>query len=164
MCNYKIIVRGTDTGIWRRMRLVPFEQQFLGKNADKTLEGKLIKELPQILGWAVKGCLCWQKDGLEAPKSVEQATITYRQEMDIVASFIANCTKPSKGGREKAGDVFKTYKDWARDGNEYCMTQSKFGVEMGKRFEKKNINGYVYYVGLILKEHDGSYVFEKKVE
>ena len=64
--------------------------------------------------------------------------------------------------REKASDVFKAYKEWAILGNEWCMTQSKFGLEMSKRFEKKNINGYVYYLGRTLRKNDKTYVFNRK--
>lgn len=158
--NYKINVRGTDTGIWRRQRLVPFEVKFIGAKADKHLTEKLLDELPQILGWAVKGAVKWVKNGLTTPKEIEIANNEYEQEMDIISSFLADCTKLSPNGREKASEVFKEYSQWAKDGHEYCMTQSKFGIEMGKRFAKKNVNGYVYYTGFILKKNDESYVYE----
>ena len=162
-CNYKLGIRGTDKGIWRRQRLIPFEATFEGSKADKGMETKLEKELPQILGWAIKGCLLWQKEGLEMPNEVEQATNAYREEMDIVESFCKDCViiKNTPMFREKAGDVFKAYKEWATLGNEWCMTQSKFGLEMSKRFAKKNINGYVYYLGMTLRKNDKSYVFNK---
>ena len=159
--NYKINVRGTDTGIWRRQRLVPFEVKFIGEKADKHLTEKLIAELPQILGWAVKGAVKWTKEGLTTPKEIEMANKEYKQEMDIINSFLTDCAKVSPNAKEKASDVFKEYSQWAKDGHEYCMTQSKFGIEMGKRFQKKNLNGYVYYIGFVLKKHDESYVFER---
>lgn len=31
------------------------------------------------------------------------------------------------------------------------MSQSKFGVEMGKKFQKTSLSGYVYYVGVRLR-------------
>lgn len=158
--NYKINVRGTDYGIWRRQRLVPFEVKFEGDKADKQLTEKLYNELPQILGWAVKGAIKWSKEGLVTPKEIELANNMYKQEMDIISYFLKDCTKQKITGREKASDVFKEYSMWAKEGHEYCMTQSKFGIEMGKRFQKKNVNGYVYYIGFILKKHDESYVYE----
>lgn len=161
-CNYKIVVRGTDKGIWRRQRLIPFLATFEGKNDDKNIELKLKAELPQILGWIVKGCLIWQKEGLGMPKEVEQATAEYRNEMDIIQSFIDECVRLTPSGREKAGDVFTAYRKWAEDGKEYVMTKSKFGVELGKRFEKKNVHGYIYYLGFILKQNDKGYVYEKE--
>ena len=162
LCNYKIVVRGTDKGIWRRMRLIPFEATFEGANADKQIEQKLKAELPQILGWAVKGCLKWLAEGLAMPIEVENATKAYRQEMDIIESFLKDCVKIVPNGREKANDVFMAYKKWAQDGNEWCMSQSKFGTELAKKFEKKNVRGYVYYIGFILKANDKSYVYSEE--
>lgn len=160
--NYRIQIRGTDYGIMRRMRLVPFEVKFDGDKADKGLTDKLIKELPQILGWCVKGAVKWYREGLKTPKEIENANNQYKQDMDIISMFLKDCARNSKVGREKASDVFKEYSQWARDGHEYCMTQSKFGAEMGKRYEKRNVNGYIYYVGFVLKKHDESYVYEKR--
>lgn len=160
-CNYKIVVRGTDKGIWRRMRLIPFEATFEGANDDKKIEDKIKKELPQILGWAIKGAIEWFKSGLGMPIEVEEATKSYRQEMDIIESFLNDCVKIVPSGREKAGDVFNAYRRWAEQGKEWCMSQSKFGVEMAKKFEKKNIRGYIYYMGFILKANDKSYIYSE---
>ena len=161
--NYKLVVRGTDKGIWRRMMVIPFKVTFEGDKRDKNLTEKLLAEAPQILGWIVKGCLKWQKEGLSPAPEIEKETSSYKQEMDIVLKFINDCVISNPNKREKASDVFKEYKTWARTSNEWDgMTQAKFGIEMGKRFEKKNINGYVYYMGLMLKKNDDSYIYEEE--
>ena len=164
-CNYKIAVRGTDKGIWRRVRLIPFEATFEGASDDKDMEAKLKKELPQILGWAVKGCLEWQREGLTPPEEVEQATKAYRQEMDIVEAFCKDRVERDQPAfqKEAASDVYRAYKDWAVTGNEWLMSQSKFGIEMGKKFEKKNVGGRVYYMGMKLRKEGSGYGYERKV-
>ena len=68
--NHKPIVRGTDTGIWRRLHVIPFNVRIPPEKADKGLEGKLRKEYPAILKWAVEGCILWQTEGLQMPKAV----------------------------------------------------------------------------------------------
>lgn len=159
-CNNKIIVRGTDKGIWRRMRLIPFEATFEGKNDDKGLEERVLGELPKILWWAVKGCLEWQKDGLGMPERIQKATLEYQEEMDVVKSFLKDCAISDKNGKERAQDVFAEYREWARSGNEWGgMTQTKFGLEMSKMYKKRNISGYVYYMGLSLKSRKQPYVY-----
>lgn len=160
-CNYKIGVRGTDKGIWRRMRLIPFEAEFEGKNDDKNLENKIKEELPKILRWAIKGCLEWQKEGLPLPKKIEDATKEYRDEMDIIRSFCKDCVKMRPESKTRASEMFNAYKRWATQGNERMMSQSKFGIEMGKKFKKQNINGYMYYIRCELKDADEqTYVFD----
>lgn len=161
--NYKLVVRGTDKGIWRRMKVIPFKVTFEGDKRDKNLTEKLLAEAPQILGWVVKGCLKWQQEGLPATSEIEKETSMYKQEMDIVLKFINDCIIESPNKREKASDVFKEYKTWAKSSNEWDgMTQAKFGIEMSKRFEKKNVNGYVYYLGVMLKKNDDSYIYERE--
>lgn len=161
--NYKLVVRGTDKGIWRRMKVIPFKVTFEGDKRDKNLTEKLLAEAPQILGWVVKGCLKWQQEGLPPTSEIEKETSMYKQEMDIVLKFINDCIIENPSKREKASDVFKEYKTWAKSSNEWDgMTQAKFGIEMSKRFEKKNVNGYVYYFGVMLKKNDDSYIYERE--
>src|SRR4029077_1878469 len=58
--NYRPRIYGTDKGIWRRIRLVPFNVTIPDADQDKELPNKLRCELPGILAWALKGCLEWQ--------------------------------------------------------------------------------------------------------
>ena len=43
-CNHKPIIRGTDHGIWRRIKLVPFNVVIADKDQDKELVDKLAAE------------------------------------------------------------------------------------------------------------------------
>ena len=61
--NHKPHISGTDRGIWRRVRLVPFAASFEGR-ADPHLSAKLRLEFQHILAWLVAGCLAWQRQGL----------------------------------------------------------------------------------------------------
>lgn len=163
-CNNKIEVRGTDKGIWRRMRNIDFNKTFEGDKADKELESKIKKELSQILAWAIKGAVAWYKNGLKTPKSVQSATEQYRQENNVVEKFIKERVIRRKGYREKASDVFMAYKMWAKNGNEWIMSQSKFGIELSKKFKKQNISGYVIYLDIQIKKNERLYTFNKDYE
>lgn len=156
--NHKPYIRGTDIGIWRRIHLIPFTVQVPENRVDKRLKYKLRKELTGILKWAVDGCLLWQKEGLEKPRAVQEASKEYRGEMDVLSSFIEDCVVVG-AGEVKATDLFSVYSNWAREGNEYEMSSTKFGREMAKRFEKVKKGGYVYYCGLhILPEIKPYYI------
>lgn len=87
--NHKPVVRGTDDGIWRRMRLVPWVVTIPESERDPRLPEKLAAELPGILAWAVRGCLEWQRSGLAEPDAVKSATDAYRDESDPVAEFFS---------------------------------------------------------------------------
>jgi putative DNA primase/helicase len=85
--NHRPRVEGDDDAIWRRLRLIPFNVSFLGRE-DKELDAKLEKELPGIFAWAVRGCLEWQAHGLGLPTAVEEATREYRADEDVLGKFI----------------------------------------------------------------------------
>lgn len=161
-CNYKIEVRGTDKGIWRRMRLIPFEACFEGSGDDKTLNKRLEEEYPAILGWLVKGCLKWQKEGLEPPESVKRATMEYKTEMDIVENFLKEKTELDPQSYEKASKLYEVYVAWCRRGNEAFLSSVKFGTEMTTRFQKKVIGGSRYYCGVKLKTDEAPYIYVKE--
>lgn len=47
--NHKPIIRGTDTGIWRRIHIIPFTVSIPKEKIDKNLKYKLKAELPSDL-------------------------------------------------------------------------------------------------------------------
>lgn len=89
--NHKPTVRGTDEGIWDRLKLIPFAVRIPKEERNSQLTKELQNELSGILAWAVRGCLEWQRDGLGVPYEVEQATNEYRKEQDIFSLFISQC-------------------------------------------------------------------------
>jgi putative DNA primase/helicase len=142
--NHKPIIRGTDLGIWSRVRLIPFTQTFALKDCDKALPHKLRQEAPGILQWAVEGCLLWRSEGLALPAAIQQATDEYRGEMDVLSAFISDCCHTGYG-ETKAADLFQAYLKWAAENNEYKMTNTRFGREIRGRFERvKKEKGLVY--------------------
>ena len=89
--NHKPEITGTDDGIWRRIRLIPFEVQIPPNERDATLKGeggKLAGELSGILNWALLGFQKWQQDGLQIPDAVANATEIYRDESDQLRGFL----------------------------------------------------------------------------
>lgn len=143
--NNKPIIRGTDDGIWRRVKLIPFTVHIPADKVDKMLKYKLREELPGILAWAVEGCLAWQKDGLHEPLCVTQASQEYRGDMDTLAAFIEACIERKTNGSLPASEIYSVYAKWADEGNEYKMSSQKFGREFAKRFQKRHtMNGWSY--------------------
>jgi putative DNA primase/helicase len=72
------------------MRLVPWDVPVAKK--DPKLPEKLKAERSGILAWAVRGCLAWQKQRLQEPEQVKEATEEYREESDRIGEFLrAHC-------------------------------------------------------------------------
>ena len=96
--NKKPNIHGTDIGIWRRIRMIPFDLKITEENKDKDLPKKLEGELPGILNWALEGCRKWQEAGLNTPQKVLDATNTYQLEEDDIGQFIEDhCVIEEKG-------------------------------------------------------------------
>ncbi|GAX04579.1 phage primase [Secundilactobacillus pentosiphilus] len=150
--NHKPIIRGTDDGIWRRLMLIPFNVKIPDNRVDKDLKYKLQREEVGILNWMVEGALKWQHEGLVPPQSVRQASNDYRNEMDVTAEFIEECCTTGEHEMARASQMYQRYKQWANDNSQYLMNSTKFGKEMGQKFEKKHDMQGTYYVGLSLNE------------
>lgn len=142
--NHKPIIRGTDTGIWRRVHMIPFEVNISDEKKDKHLPGKLRAEIAGILNWAVEGYRLYASEGLKMPGAVAKAVAEYRHEMDSISQFLEECTEP--GGEVPANVLYAAYKDWARDGEQYIHSSTKFGMEMAKLYKKyKGMHGAKYF-------------------
>lgn len=154
--NHKPIIRGTDFGIWRRIKLIPFEVNIPKEKVDKSLKYRLRKEFPQILKWAVDGCILWQREGLEEPKCVQDAVKEYKQEMDLLAGFLEECIEIDYDNGEKipATELFEVYSRWTKKNNEYEMTSKKFFREATKKLPEKGRNGKgVFYANIRLTDY-----------
>lgn len=152
--NHKPIIRGTDEAIWRRIRLIPFDVTIARKDIDRKLKNKLQDEAPGILAWAIEGCRQWQSMGLKEPSAVIAATNEYRAEMDVLAAFIEACCVVNDEARATAGELYRTYKQWAETNGETVESQRAFGMRMNERsFERNRSNGTFIYKGLGLLSH-----------
>ena len=161
--NHKPIVRGTDFGIWRRIKLIPFEVNIPKEKVDKTLKYKLRKEFPQILRWAVEGCIKWRNEGITEPECVQEAVKQYKGEMDLLASFIDQCIEIDYAAKDviPASDLFRVYLKWAKENNEYEMSSKKFFMEIGKKLPEKGRNGKgVFYRSIRLTDYARQWVMQ----
>jgi putative DNA primase/helicase len=131
--NSKPTIRGTDNGIWRRIRLIPWEVTIPLEERDQGLTLALRDELPGILAWAVRGCLEWQKGGLNPPSRVIQATDDYRDEMDSLGGFLADECERIRGWSVPMRDLFREYTKWAESEHERPMGQKNFSMSLQER-------------------------------
>lgn len=86
--NHKPKIIGTDDGMWRRVKLIPFEKQVPPAEQDRALIDKLKAEASGFLNWALEGLRKWQDHGLQEPEIILSATNTYREAQDTVKQFL----------------------------------------------------------------------------
>jgi putative DNA primase/helicase len=141
--NHKPDIRDTTNSIWRRIKLMPFENTFTEANRDKHFADKILaKEMPGILAWAVKGCLLWQEEGIKEPEVVRKATSNYRAEMDSFATFFEECCEVRENGRVSNKLLRAAYDEWCKENGEYALSQRPFSQKLIERkFVKRRVPG-----------------------
>lgn len=149
--NHKPTIRDTSIGMWSRVRLIPFNVNFWGRE-DKQLAQTLEEEKAGILNWSIEGCLKWQKSGLSEPEIVLSETQEYRKESDPIGQFLDEKAIIDTDAETKASDLYAIYEEWAKANGEYCYTSTTFGRKMIEKGFEKEKRGYVYYrgVGILL--------------
>jgi putative DNA primase/helicase len=90
--NHKPKISGTDRGIWRRIKLIPF-------NVDITTKVKKIPDFdkwlaqhegPGILRWLLEGFRDYRENGFIEPKKVKEATESYAGDSDQLGQFLSD--------------------------------------------------------------------------
>jgi putative DNA primase/helicase len=148
--NHKPVIKGTDEGIWRRIKLIEFKVVIPENERDPNLLEKLKGELTGILAWAVRGCLAWQREGLRTPASVDAATAAYRAEQDTLAAFLEECCTTESYARVTAGTLFDAYEKWGGELNKRRFSQAM--AECGFVTKGRDGAGRALYHGLGLLE------------
>lgn len=121
--NHLPKITGTDHGIWRRIRLIPFTVTIADDEKDPNLKKKLLAERDGILRWAVQGCGEWLNGdaatgappGLRPPDRVVQATKQYRNDMDVLADFLSERCVLGDGRTTTNSDLYNAFKAWCID-------------------------------------------------
>lgn len=103
--NDKPTIHGTDDGIWQRMRCVPWDESFVGRE-DKGLKDRLLhSEAEGIAAWAVAGAVDWFAHGLNEPARVERATEEYREESDPYTEWAEARFAPDADGFVTSAEI-----------------------------------------------------------
>ncbi|WP_405620316.1 phage/plasmid primase, P4 family [Streptomyces sp. NBC_00076] len=152
--NYKPAILSQDLGVWRRVKLVPFEATFRGSKADTSLPAKLRDEAEGILAWAVRGASEWYESGLQEPASVQAATQDYRESEDRLQEFLTARCVQERGARVAPMAVRRAYAEWAEDAGlsrKEVLSGWALGVELESRnFQKDKRGGRWGFDGLRL--------------
>lgn len=111
--NHRPAVKDPSEGFWRRVRVVPFDVDFRGREEKGLLE-TLRAEAAGILAWCVRGCLAWQAVGLGEPTAVVEATSAYRNDEDALGRFLATEPEALRGaGPFALAAIHAAFKEWA---------------------------------------------------
>lgn len=150
--NHRPIVHDDSWGMWRRMCQIPFEVTIPPAQQDSNLFDKLIAEADGILCWMLRGLRDYQRGGLQIPESVQSATQAYREDMDIIGDWLADCCALRGSEFESKSNVFSSYREWAEKNGYRPMTANS----LTRRLKNRGIlldNGRRNYQGIAVKAY-----------
>jgi len=148
--NHRPGLNSVNEAIRRRVNMLPFLVTIKAGDRDKDLAEKLKDEWPGILAWMIAGCLEWQKFGLHPPKIVTDATEEYLATEDTLGTWITECLDRHPQSWINSSELFRSWKDWAEDNNEFVGSQKRLtGLLIDREFKKSlggpqsKLNGFV---------------------
>jgi len=129
--NFHPALDTVDDAMRRRFNIIPFTRKPLVVNP--RLEEELEAEFPQILRWMIDGCLKWQRDGLQRPQAVVEATDDYFEEQDLFGQWLEEFCLFDPGHRAATNDLFHNWSLFADEVKEDAGSIKSFGSMLTKR-------------------------------
>lgn len=150
LTNHRPLVAGTDEGIWRRLRLVPWDVVVPEAERDEELPSRLTLEADAVLAWLVAGYQDWRAHGLDEPERVIQATAAYRAESDALARFLDERCLLGAGFTVRSSELFTAWQAWcAAQGEESLTTAKAFTTALQNRgYDTRRTNVGIVWKGL----------------
>lgn len=124
--NHAPVVTGTDEGIWRRLKIIPFGVVIPPEERDPDLPTRLDGERDGILRWLVEGYRAYLAEGLAEPGVVATATTSYRQNSDLFGLWLDERTLSGAHYWVRSSEL---YADWARWAGAEGMSQDAIGTQ-----------------------------------
>ena len=134
--NHLPKVGAMDTGIWRRLIVIPFDAKIRGKSDIKNYSKYLLEHAgPAIVQWVIEGA---QKAiaadfHLKLPLCVHAAIEQYKADNDWMAHFLEACCVVEDGREEKSGELFAAYRAYCLRSGEYARSTTEFYNSLDQR-------------------------------
>ena len=136
--NHPPRIRGADDGIWRRLKMVPWDVKIPREDVDEHLSTRLAREASGILNWIVAGAIQWSQEGLKEPEAVSAATTGWRSSEDHLGRFLTDRCVLDGRYRVTAVALREEYEKWCAENAEQPWTAQGFGRALtGRGLDKK---------------------------
>jgi putative DNA primase/helicase len=163
--------RGQDEGLWRRVRLIPWERYFEPHERDGRLGEQLLAERAGILAWAVRGAVAWFSGGLgdDRAGSVSAATTAYRESSDVLHGFLPGeyVADPDAPG-VLATRLFQEFQEWADEHNMLDLkkwsSRAFYRALEERGIVRKRSTGGVFLIKGLRKSRSSDFTEEERAE
>lgn len=150
--NHKPGLGTVGEAIRRRFHLIPFTVTIPKAERDEELTRKLHSEWGAVLRWMIEGCLSWQREGLNPPAIVRDATEEYLTAEDCIGQWIEErCEKGPNCGLAVA-ELYRNYQAWlSQNGEPECDVKGFSQSLEARGFARKRSSDARSFRGLTLK-------------
>lgn len=120
-----------------RAQVINFDRHFGDDEQDHTLDTEFRKpeNASGILNWMLEGCRLYLCCGLNSPDSIKSATEAYRDESDLIGTFVAEVLVKKHGAFTLASAVYMKYQIWCEQNGYKKMSFKTFNRDIGRHME-----------------------------
>jgi putative DNA primase/helicase len=148
LTNHLPAIKDATVGMWERVRVIPFNRQFLGEDQDRGLEPRLQAEREGIFSWMVEGAYRYLQRGRlpEVPKVCAEAVAEYRDDNDALSRFIREVGRKELGATVGVQEAHKALDVWCFENKEEPVSIKFFRKNMAERGirSKDTKKGFVF--------------------
>ena len=132
-CNKLPTIPAGDGGTWRRLRVTPWESQFVDVDDDGTYDGKPLKdfqfpkdneldekfvEWKKVFMWMLlkRYVEVYKKKGIKEPEKVKKYTNKYKKASDVYLEFLDETTEKCERDKyESLGTLYIMFRHWYKE-------------------------------------------------
>ena len=163
LTNHKPRIAPGDTALWDRLRLIPFLVRFVNNPSRANerpknirLQEKLLQEASGILASLVRGCLEYQREGLNPPEIVTEFGKEYLLDEDPVQQFINAQCYTGTGYKAQAKPLYEAFAEWFIEtyGAKTTVPSLKRFSDRLRRTYRREDGRNVWFHGIALRADD----------
>lgn len=127
--NHLPKVGAKDTGIWRRLIVIPFKAKIEGKHDIKNFTEYLCENAGEaIMKWMIEGAYQAIELGFKIPfpACVTEAVEAYKAENDWLGHFLDECCEIGKNYEVRSGELYAAYRTFSTSNGEYVRGTADF--------------------------------------
>lgn len=158
--NHLPKVGAMDSGIWRRLIVIPFNAKITGGGDQKNYADHLVENAaPFITAWVIEGAkkAAEKHFRIPLPQCVEDAINKYKSDNDWLGHFLSECCERGDDCEVGSGKFYSEYRAYCARMGDFTRSTTEFYNEVEqagfKRVKKKH---NMWILGLRLLEGDFS--------
>ena len=156
--NHLPRVGAMDSGIWRRLIVIPFNATIQGSSEIKNYSKYLLDHAgPYIVRWIIEGAQKVIKNHfkLPLPGCVAAAIDKYKADNDWMSHFLEECCETGEPYEVKSGELYSAYRAFCARTSEFARSTTEFYASLEQRsFARHKRKTGVFVLGLRLKSDE----------